>query len=144
MSLFLPVMLQEMLQLFHCFLEFSHSRKIYHPEMIRFRPVKTASVDQQHLFLSEKIQYKLLIVMNVIHGCIDLRENVKSRFRFYRGDSWDPVQRMINEFPLLIDPSARKQKLIGALITAQSICTMDCAGTLEQSRMDASIFNPSI
>ena len=50
--------------------------------MIRLFPVETAAVDQENLFIPEKIKGKLLVVRNIEPFYIDLREDVEGGFGF--------------------------------------------------------------
>ena len=68
----------------------------------------------------QKIQCKLLIIMNIEFLRINLRKNIESCLRLDRCDSRNIRQRLVYIVSLLINASARLNILIDTLISAQS------------------------
>ena len=88
--------------------------------MVRLFPVEAAAVDQEDLFIPEKIKGELLVVRNIEPFYIDLREDVESCFWFYGADAGDIGQCLVNVISLLTDASARLDITAHALMAAQS------------------------
>ena len=74
--------------------------------MIRLFPVKSAAVDDEDFLFSEQIQGKLFVIYDIELFRIQLGEDIKSRFGFYRGNSRNICKRFVDEFPLFVDTAA--------------------------------------
>ena len=113
------IIAEKVCDLCHGFPQHLNSRQINHPEMIRLLPVESASVDQQNSFIPQKIQGKLFIISNVEFLHIDLREKIKGSLRLHGSDSGNVGQGPVNVLSLLINPAARHQVAVDALMASQ-------------------------
>ena len=102
-----------------CLFQHLDPGQINHAEMIRLFPVETAAVDQENLFIPEKIKGKLFVVRNIEPFYIDLREDVESSFWFHSADAGDIGQCFVNIIPLFADASAWFDIAMHALMAAQ-------------------------
>ena len=76
-------------------------------------------MDQQDFLIFQQIQHKFLIVCDTELPDVQLREDIKGRFRFHRSDSRNIRQCLINILPLFIDPSAGSNVIPDALMPSQ-------------------------
>ena len=113
------ISIQKLCQFLCRFLQICDSRQIYHTKMIRFIPVESATMYNQDSLLSQQIQCKFFVVVDVEFLHIQFRENVECGFRFLRRYSRNIIQQFIDHFSLFIDSSARLQILFYALISAK-------------------------
>ena len=87
--------------------------------MIRVCTVEAGTTGDQDLLLTEKIKGKLLIILDMELLLIQFREYVESSLWLYNGYTGNVTEGVVDIFTLFVDSSARKQKFIGTLITAQ-------------------------
>ena len=137
-------MAQEVSQLLGRFLQNFHPGQVHQTEMIRFFPVEAAAGNDQHTLFFQEIQGELAVAGDIEFLHIDLGEDVESSLGLYRTDSGNIVQRLVDEFPLLVDSATGNDVLIDTLVAAQSRLDDGLAGDMEHRRILDSILMPEI
>ena len=110
------ICLQELSQSSHRFLQHRRTRKVNNAEVVRFLPVKASAGNHQNSFLTEKIKRKLIVICNVESLHINLREDVERSLRLLYGDTGDIIKQFINQLTLFVNPAARNNIFIHALV----------------------------
>ena len=87
--------------------------------MIRRTPVKAFSRNDQNLFFMKEIQGKSLIIQDMELLRIDPGEYVKGGLWLDCRDPGDVRQSTVNKVSLLVDPAARLDIFIDALVAPQ-------------------------
>lgn len=100
--------------------------------MIRLSPVEAAAVDDQKFFVAQQIESKFssFVILNFFVSIFG--EHVERSFWFDCGDTRNIAECLVNVFALLVNPSARNDVVVDALVAAKSGLTTDWAGTLER------------
>ena len=84
----------------------------YDAEMVGCWPVKSATLNHQHLLLAQQIEHKLFVIMDVELFDVDFREQIERSRWLNAGDPVDVVEHAPGELALLV------QQLVDHVVAA--------------------------
>jgi hypothetical protein len=87
--------------------------------MVRCLPIESCSLNHQYLLFQEKIEEKLLVIVDFIFLHIDFREEVDRAHWLDTGDTWYGLKGLIGSLALFIQPSSGRSQLGNTLVTAE-------------------------
>ena len=88
---------QEISNLTYGFLQHRDTRQIYHPEMIWILPVERTAMTNQNMLVMQQIQRELLIGVDIELFDVQLREDIKRRFRLNCGNAGNFIEHLIDQ-----------------------------------------------
>ena len=99
----LMIFFQEIRQTFSHGLNFFHRGQENDAKVVRCWPVESSSLHHQYLFLDEKIQEKLLVIMNIVHLDVYFRKKIEGPHGFHTGNSRYCAKALIGSISLFVD-----------------------------------------
>ena len=77
-------------------------------------------MDDQKFFVAQQIESKFFVVCDIELFRVNFREHVERSFWFDCGDTRNIAECLVNVFALLVNPSARNDVVVDALVAAKS------------------------
>lgn len=115
----LAIIAQEVCQLVNSFFEGLDTRQINDAEVIGFTPVKTSALNNEHFFVLEQIESKLLVIGNIKALTVKLGENIEGCPGLHHADTRNIFERIVYVLALLVDTAAWLDIVAHRLMTPQ-------------------------